>query len=243
MSPFQCAYGYQPPLFPAQADKASFPSATAYARRCRRTWAQAQANLLLRAGTWYEAVANQHRTPPPRNRLGQCVWLSTQDLPLWGECRKMAPRFVGPFPIVRVIIQAAVRLKLPWSMRVHPTFHVSRIKLAHESPLVPDHPAPPPPQLEYWGPAYTVSWLLCSRPRDRGLQHLVDWEGYGPEERASVLARHILDKNLIRDFCTRHPEQPSRPRRLGRARPRRPEPDVGAENKDRGLGSSGSQEF
>lgn len=102
MSPFQCVYGYQPPLFPAQADKASCPSAAAYACRCRRTWTQAWANH-LRAGAWHEVVANQHRTLAPGYRVGQRVWLSMQDLPLWGDSRKMPSRFVGPFLIIRVI--------------------------------------------------------------------------------------------------------------------------------------------
>lgn len=64
-----------------------------------------------------------------------------QDLPLRGDSRKITLWFVGPFPIVRVISPAAVRLQLPRSMLVHPTFHVTRIKLAHESQ------APLPPQL------------------------------------------------------------------------------------------------
>ncbi|XP_047193486.1 chromobox protein homolog 7-like [Scophthalmus maximus] len=94
-------------------------------------------------------------------------------------------------------------------MRCHPTFHVSKIKPVQESPLVPAAPPPPLPRLIGGGLTYSVRRLIRSRKRGRGIQYLVDWEGYGPEERSWVPARHILDPQLILEFHQQHPQQPS----------------------------------
>ena len=54
---------------------------------------------------------------------------------------------LGCFTVQKVINPVAVWLKLPHSMRVHPTFHVSKVKPVHNSPLVPAALPPLPPRI------------------------------------------------------------------------------------------------
>lgn len=190
---------------------------------------------LLKSVASYTTGANRRRTPAPTYQVGQKVWLSAKDLLLWVESRKLAPRFLGPYPIQKVISPTAVQLQLPRSMRVHPTFHVSKIKPVHESPLVPAAPPPPPPRLVDGGLVFTVRSLLRSRRRGRGLQYLEDCEGYGPEKRTWAPARRIVDRTLIADFHRQHSDQPSirrgRPKGSRRALRSAPEPDSDSDPK------------
>ncbi len=138
-----------------------------------------------------KAKADRHRS---KYVVGQRVWLSTKNIPLRSVSNKLAPKFIGPFPVTKIISPVTVRLKLPPAYRrIHPAFHVSKIK------PVPV-PVPPPPRLVDGELTYSVRRILDSRRRGRGFQYLVDWEGYGPEERSWVPARDILDHSLIDDY-------------------------------------------
>lgn len=121
LSPFQCSWGYQPPLFPEQEREASVLSVQAFIRLCRCTWMQARP-ALLSSSDRYQRSANWHRIPPPHYTPGWCVCLSMWDLPLRVESGKLAPRVRGTIPISRLINLAAVQLHLPRSMKIHPTF-------------------------------------------------------------------------------------------------------------------------
>ena len=98
LSPFHCALGYQPPLFPENELEASVPSAHAMVQCCRRIWAAAR-EVLNRQGDRMKRSADRKRRPAPAYQPSQRVWLSAKDLCLKVPSKKLAPRFVGPFPI------------------------------------------------------------------------------------------------------------------------------------------------
>ena len=139
LSPFECCLGYQPPLFPSQEQEVGVSSAEAFVLRCRRT-------TLVRAAARMKEQADRRRRPAPTCRVGQRMWLSTKDIPIRGGTKKLTPRYLGPFTVTHVISPTAVHLRLPLTMqRLHPTFHVSRIKPAVTHALCSAPATPPPP--------------------------------------------------------------------------------------------------
>ncbi|KAL0159058.1 hypothetical protein M9458_047134, partial [Cirrhinus mrigala] len=194
LTPFQCVLGYQPPLFP---------------------WTEEPSNVQAPI-----TIFSRQRTAP-LYQPGDLVWLSTRDLRLRLPCRKLSPRYIGPFRILRQINNVTYQLQLPPRYRIHPTFHVSLLKPF--SPSVTDVPGaeagPPPLEILDQPSVYTVREVLDSRRRGGRLEYLIDWEGYGPEERSWVLRDDVLDPLLLLEFHRSHPNRPA-PRSRGRPRRR-----------------------
>lgn len=199
LSPFEASLGYQPSLLPNTFPDVRIPSVKAHVQNCRRIWAQATA-ALQRTSAQNKRIADRKRIAAPKFSPGQMVWLSSKDFPLKSCSRKLSPRFLGPYPVEAVVGPSSVRLKLPHHLRIHPVFHVSLLKPFLSSPLCPPSEPPPPARVIDGHPAYTVRRIVDVRPRGRGRQYLVDWQGYGPEERSWVPRSFILDPSLITDF-------------------------------------------
>ncbi len=129
LTPFQCVLGFQPPLFPWSGEPTNVPAVNDWLNRSEETWNLAHTHL-QRAVNRGKRQADRHRRSNPEYLPGQWVWLSTRNLRLNLPCKKLSPRFVGPYKILRQITPVSFRLALPRHLRISPTFHVSLLKPA-----------------------------------------------------------------------------------------------------------------
>ncbi len=234
LTPFQRVLGFQPPLFPWSGEPSDLPAVNSWLQWSEETWNEAHVHL-QRAVRRTREQADCRRRPNPSYHTRQWVWLSIRDQCLRLPCRKLSPRFVGPFKILRQITPVSFRLALPTNYRISHTFHVSLLKPAGGSRGAEDQEEAGDqgaPIIIDDEEVYRVQEVLDSHRQGRVLQYLVDWEGYGPEEWSWVNAEDILDPSLITDFHRAHPDKLA-PRPHGRPRRRLP-PCVGSRSQGGG---------
>ena len=119
----------------------------------------------------------------------------------------------GPFRILEAVGSGnlAFRLELPASMgKIHSVFHVSLLEPYRESSWAERLQEPPPPVEVEGELEYEVHEILDSKMERRRLFYLVDWVGYGPEERTWELATNVKHaEDAVVNFHRAYPQRPS----------------------------------
>jgi hypothetical protein len=152
-----------------------------------------------------------------RLQIGDQVLLATKNLRIPGEGlgrstrRKLLPRYIGPFPVLKVISRVAYKLHLPSNMKCFDTFHISMLRPYHYREGAPQ---PPPPTIFAGFPEWEVQAVLASKEMDvkcgktgrvkKDTWYLVRWTGYGPSFDTWEPKSHMKNaKQAIADFETR----------------------------------------
>lgn len=171
---------------------------------------EAQDNL-LKAKISQAAYANLTRGPDLELDIGDRVMLSTknrrQQYTAKGEKRvaKFMPRFDGPYTIADINHDAStVTLDLPTTAKLCPTYHTSEILPYNENDctLFPSRELARPGSIvtENGVEEYYVDKIIDARKRGRGMQYLVRWLGYGPEEDEWLAGSELADNAALDDW-------------------------------------------
>ena len=137
--------------------------------------------------------------------LGDKVYLSTKSLRSPQPSKKLGPKFLGPFPILKIIHPVTVKLQLPHNLRhIHPVFHCSLLKPFHESAHW--HPASPRPAIMVDGEHFEVQEILHARKHHGSLQFLIRWKYFPDHE--WVASHHVNAPSLLKKFYDKYPFKP-----------------------------------
>lgn len=108
---------------------------------------------------------------------------STKNLPLQVESRKLSQKYIDPFKFARRVNPLPIACTYPDPFKLIPRFTLPYKTYCLFSSC-PGRQTSPSARVIGGKPAYTVRRILDSRWVQRSGQYLVDWEGYGPEERS-----------------------------------------------------------
>ncbi len=181
-TPFMLNYG-QHPLTPLNIgiSRCHVPAA--------KDLVQSMSSIMQEAKKHLLAAQNRQKSYADRKRreisfdVGTQVLLSTSNIKLkMPGARKLLPRWIGPFKVLKRVGKVAYRLELPTTLKIHNVFHVSLLKSYRTSGKVQP---PPPPILEDDELSFDVERVLAhevrgSRTRPQKF-YLIKWLGYGLE--------------------------------------------------------------
>jgi hypothetical protein len=143
-------------------------------------------------------IYDQGHTTTVQWNIGDYAWIETKDLniPIFKEVyKKLRPKFIGPFKVLKKINDAVLGLDLPEHFKVHPNFNVKRLKKSKGDENVLSDIRPPSVDVqEGEEPEYEIEKLIAHRRVRNSWQFLVKWLNY-PEWEATWVSRKELLRN------------------------------------------------
>lgn len=207
-TPFYANSGRHPRFEILSPTETRVPAIEELLRELKRVHDQLSANL-LKAQLDQKKHADTRRKGRPALQPGDLVWLNARNIRTSRPSKKLDYKRLGPFEIIRSINDVAYELRLPPSMHIHPTFHVSLLEKVTINQFSDRQHSEPPPILVEGQEEFQVQEILNSRITRNRLFYLIDWLGYPPSERSWTDSDEVHAPDLVRNFHEKYPEKPS----------------------------------
>ena len=157
----------------------------------------------------YSVSAEKRQTPLPDVKIGDKVFVKSNNIHTTRPSKKLAEKYLGPFEIIAQVGSVSFILHLPNSMKsIHPVFHISKLEPSTLNQFPNRIQIPEPPIIINSDSKYKISEILNScidKRRKCKLLYLVKWAGYkGTDEETSWLPASKLGhaSEVISDFTT-----------------------------------------
>jgi len=130
------------------------------------------------------------------------VWLEGKNLHLPFQATKLAPKWYGPFKIIKEISLVVFQLALPLSWKIHDVFHASLLSPYSETTAHGPNFSRPPPDLIGDEAEYKVEQIRNHRyfGRNRVLQYLIKWKGYPKSDNTWESAADVHMSDLVCNY-------------------------------------------
>ena len=153
--------------------------------------------------------ADKKRKEGPEYRIGDKAWLSTKNIKTQRPSKKLDDKQIGPFEVLESRGNI-VTLKLPDSMKIHNSFHVSLLRPDSNDPLKGQHVAPAHPVIIEDEEEWEVDDILDSRKfgPTKKLQYRAKWTDHPPDPKWYDAKDFEHAREIVQDFHERYPKKP-----------------------------------
>jgi len=197
ISPFYANYGYNPRFSPAVPSPIDVPRAEELTTNLSELFKQLKENL-KKASAKQEKFANKHRIQPPEFKVNDKVWVNSS-LIIRNKNKKLKPRKLGPYKIIKKISPVSYKIKLPNDIRIHPVIHVSELEPYYEDKFGRKQKPPPPIKINE-EEEYEVEEILDKRKHYGKIQYLIKWKGYPLSEASWEPESNLNCPELLKSF-------------------------------------------
>ena len=110
-------------------------------------------------------------------KIGEKVYLWTDNIKIKQVSKKLDHQSIGPFMIKRNIKDLSYKLDLPADMKIHSVLHAFMLQPCDQSIVLQTKPTPVEPDEEY-----EVERILGKKIISGAAHYLVKWKGYNTSE-------------------------------------------------------------